>query len=103
MVICYANNQFQACIRLYFLLGYYETAVNLALSRGEVEVAKDAVKKAKGLSRSSKKRLWMLIANYILKGDDGKNSQPRVPLVTLIQQKTKAALLLIQIPIFCNR
>ena len=109
---------FQASIRLYFHLSYYETAVQLALGKGEVTLAKENVKKAKGLSRSSRKRLWMLIATYLLdpkqqqggKEDEQKddrsnrnnsntiqtaNANTSITSAT-IKERTRSALLLIQ-------
>lgn len=63
--LCKANGKTQACVLIYSKMGLYENSVDLALEKGDLELAKvnaDRPEDDDGL----RKKLWLKIARYVV-------------------------------------
>lgn len=66
--VCMDNNQMVACIRLYSMMHMYEDAVMLALSIGDIKLARECADKPQ--DDDSKKKLWLHIAQHVIEKDN---------------------------------
>ena len=55
----------QPCVHIYSKMGMYENAVDLALVKGDLELAKVNAEKPEE-DRQLKKKLWLKIAKYVV-------------------------------------
>jgi len=62
--ICTEKGKTEACVRLYGSMGLYEDAVDLALSMGEIKLARECADKPE--DDDSKKKLWLRIAKHVI-------------------------------------
>ncbi len=62
--ICTEKGRTEACVRLYGSMGLYEDAVELALSMGEIKLARECADKPD--DDESKKKLWLRIAKHVI-------------------------------------
>jgi hypothetical protein len=63
--LCKANNRVQPCVHIYSKMGLYESSVDLALEKGDLELARinaDAPEDDDML----RKKLWLKIAKYVV-------------------------------------
>ncbi|EIW66818.1 hypothetical protein TREMEDRAFT_40794 [Tremella mesenterica DSM 1558] len=63
--LCKQNNRVEPCVLIYSKMGLYENSVDLALSKGDLELAKinaDRPEDDEGLRR----KLWLKIARYVV-------------------------------------
>lgn len=63
--LCMAHSRIQPCVMIYSKMGLYESSVDLALEKGDLELAKGNAEKAvedEGL----RKKLWLKIAKYVV-------------------------------------
>ncbi|GJJ08739.1 hypothetical protein Clacol_002958 [Clathrus columnatus] len=63
--LCKQSGRTQACVHIYSKMGLYENSVDLALLKGDLELAKINADKPED-DRSLKKKLWLKIAKYII-------------------------------------
>lgn len=63
--LCNQSGRTQACVHIYSKMGLYENSVDLALLKGDLELAKINADKPED-DRSLKKKLWLKIAKYII-------------------------------------
>ena len=65
--VCIQEGKHEACVYIYSLLHLYEEAVKLAL-RVNLDLAKEAANKAE---ESVRKKLWLIIARYLIEVGKG--------------------------------
>lgn len=63
--VCKANNKTQACVLIYSRLGLYESSVDLALEKGDLELAKINADKPED-DEPLRRKLWLQIAKYVV-------------------------------------
>ncbi|KAN0063802.1 tethering complex subunit [Thecaphora frezii] len=63
---CAAHGQKEACVRIYVKMGRYESAVELALQQGEMELACSSAERFEG-DREAKKKLWLKITREVVR------------------------------------
>ncbi|KAH8918945.1 hypothetical protein BT69DRAFT_1267230 [Atractiella rhizophila] len=68
---CKANNRIQSCVDIYAKMGLWESSVDLALEKGDVELAITNADKASeegvdGAQEGLRKRLWLKVARYVV-------------------------------------
>lgn len=63
--LCKANGKTQACVHLYSKLGLYEDSVDLALSKGDLDLAKINADRPEG-NDELRKKLWLKVAKYVV-------------------------------------
>jgi hypothetical protein len=63
--LCKANGKTQACVHIYSKLGLYENSVDLALSKGDLELAKINADRPDG-NDELRKKLWLKVAKYVV-------------------------------------
>lgn len=61
--ICKQHNRIQACVHIYSKMGLYENSVDLALEKGDIELAKINADKPED-DDALRKRLWLKIAKH---------------------------------------
>lgn len=62
--LCKAQNKVQPCIHIYSKMGLYESSVDLALSKGDLELAK--INADRPDDDDVKRKLWLKIAKYVV-------------------------------------
>ena len=63
--LCKANGKTQACVHIYSKLGLYEDSVDLALTKGDLELAKINADRPDG-NDELRKKLWLKVAKYVV-------------------------------------
>jgi hypothetical protein len=63
--LCKANGKTQACVLIYSKMGLYEDSVDLALDKGDLELAKTNADRPED-DDSLRKKLWLKIAKYVV-------------------------------------
>lgn len=63
--LCKANNKTQACVLIYSKMGLYENSVDLALQKGDLELAKTNADRPED-DDALRKKLWLKIARYVV-------------------------------------
>lgn len=63
--LCKQSGRTHACVHIYSKMGLYENSVDLALLKGDLELAKINADKPED-DRPLKKKLWLKIAKYII-------------------------------------
>ena len=61
--LCKQNNRIQACVHIYSKMGLYENSVDLALEKGDLELAKSNADKPED-DDLLRKKLWLKIAKH---------------------------------------
>jgi hypothetical protein len=62
---CKSNGRIQACVHIYAKMGLWEQSVELALQKGDVELAMINADKPEE-DPALRKKLWLLIAKYVV-------------------------------------
>ncbi|ORX36495.1 Pep3/Vps18/deep orange family-domain-containing protein [Kockovaella imperatae] len=63
--LCRQRNRIQPCIHIYSKMGMYENSVDLALQRGDLELAKANADRPEG-DDVLRKKLWLKVAKYVV-------------------------------------
>ncbi|KAL4070829.1 Pep3/Vps18/deep orange family-domain-containing protein [Scleroderma citrinum] len=63
--LCKRSGRTQACVHIYAKMGLYENSVDLALEKGDLELAKINADMPEG-DPSLRKKLWLKIARYVV-------------------------------------
>jgi len=63
--LCKANGKTQACVLIYSKMGLYEDSVDLALDKGDLELAKTNADRPED-DEILRKKLWLKIAKYVV-------------------------------------
>jgi hypothetical protein len=63
--LCKANGKTQACVLIYSKMGLYENSVDLALEKGDLELAKANADRPED-DDDLRKKLWLKIAKYVV-------------------------------------
>jgi hypothetical protein len=63
--LCKANGKTQACVLIYSKMGLYEDSVDLALDKGDLELAKTNADRPED-DDDLRKKLWLKIAKYVV-------------------------------------
>jgi len=63
--LCKANGKTQACVLIYSKMGLYEDSVDLALDKGDLELAKTNADRPED-DEMLRKKLWLKIAKYVV-------------------------------------
>jgi hypothetical protein len=63
--LCHQTGRTQPCVHIYSKMGLYENSVDLALEKGDLELAKINADKPEG-DDALRKKLWMKIARYVV-------------------------------------
>ena len=63
--LCRARNRTQACVHIYSRMGLYESSVDLALAKGDLELAKLNADRPEA-DDALRRRLWLKIAKYVV-------------------------------------
>lgn len=63
--LCTRHNRVQPCVHIYSKMGLYESSVDLALSKGDVELAKINADRPVE-DDDLRKKLWLKIAKYVV-------------------------------------
>ena len=63
--ICQQHSRIHACVLIYSKLGQYESSVELALERGDLELAKVNADRPEG-DDVLRKKLWLKVAKYVV-------------------------------------
>ncbi len=63
--VCYENGKVEACVRLNSSMGLHEEAVDLALSKDNIKLARECADKPN--DDETKKKIWIKIADYAIK------------------------------------
>lgn len=64
--ICRQNGRIGPCVTLYAEMGLWENSVDLALEKGDLELAKANADRAEEEDERLKKKLWLKIAKYVV-------------------------------------
>ncbi|TCD69964.1 hypothetical protein EIP91_005553 [Steccherinum ochraceum] len=64
--LCKQAGRVQPCVHIYAKMGLWESSVDLALSKGDLELAKINADKPPEEDRQLRKRLWLKIAKYVV-------------------------------------
>jgi len=64
--ICKENKRIGPCVTLYAEMGLWENSVDLALEKGDLELAKVNADKAEEEDVRLRKKLWLKIAKYVV-------------------------------------
>ncbi|ODN76696.1 hypothetical protein L202_05330 [Cryptococcus amylolentus CBS 6039] len=62
---CKLHNRIHACVLIYSKLGLYESSVDLALEKGDLELAKENADKPED-DEALRKKLWLRVARYVV-------------------------------------
>ena len=82
--LCKANGKTQACVLIYSKMGLYEDSVDLALDKGDLELAKTNADQPED-DDILRKKLWLKIAKYVVQ--EKHDIKSYVP--TLVYELTK--------------
>ena len=63
--LCRQKNRIQPCIHIYSKMGMYENSVDLALQKGDLELAKLNADRPEG-DDVLRKKLWLKVAKYVV-------------------------------------
>lgn len=63
--VCKAHGQTQACVHIYSKMGMYESSVDLALQKGDLELAKINADRPED-DDVLRRKLWLKIAKYVV-------------------------------------
>lgn len=63
--VCKAHGRIQACVHIYSKMGMYESSVDLALQKGNLELAKDNADKPED-DDVLRRKLWLKLAKYVV-------------------------------------
>lgn len=63
--LCKGNSKTQACVLIYSKMGLYENSVDLALQKGDLELAKTNADRPED-DDALRKKLWLKIARYVV-------------------------------------
>lgn len=63
--LCKKHGRIQACVLIYSRMGLYENSVDLALEKGDLELAKENADKPED-DLDLRKKLWLKIAKYVV-------------------------------------
>lgn len=63
--LCKKHGRIQACVLIYSRMGLYESSVDLALEKGDLELAKENADKPED-DLDLRKKLWLKIAKYVV-------------------------------------
>ncbi|KAF6767215.1 Clathrin, heavy chain/VPS, 7-fold repeat [Kalmanozyma brasiliensis GHG001] len=64
---CLSQRQMEACVRIYAKMGLYESAVELAIREGEIELACSCADMAESMDRDLRKKLWLRVAKEVVR------------------------------------
>ena len=64
---CLSQGQMEACVRIYAKMGLFESAVELAIREGEVELACTCADLAQSTDRDLRKKLWLKVAKEVVR------------------------------------
>jgi len=65
--ICKLGGRIQPCVHIYAKMGLYENSVDLALEKGDLELAKmNADRVPEEEDQVLRKKLWLKIAKYVV-------------------------------------
>lgn len=64
--LCKQAGRVQPCVHIYAKMGLWESSVDLALSKGDLELAKINADMPPEEDRQLRKRLWLKIAKYVV-------------------------------------
>lgn len=79
--LCLAHGRVQPCVHIYSMMGMFESSVDLALEKGDVELAKINADKPGEGEEGLRKKLWLKIAKYVVQ--DKKDIKRCVAAVSL--------------------
>lgn len=63
--LCKSNGKVQACVHIYSKLGLYEDSIDLALQKGDLELAKINADRPEE-DDELRKKLWLKVAKYVV-------------------------------------
>jgi hypothetical protein len=63
--LCKLNGRIQPCVHIYSKMGLYESSVDLALEKGDLELAKINADKPED-DEALRRKLWLKIAKYVV-------------------------------------
>lgn len=87
---CKQHGRIQPCVLIYSKLGLYESSVDLALEKGDLELAKENADKPED-DDVLRKKLWLKIAKYVVQEQkDIKRWVIAFPVYVFPTKKTKA-------------
>lgn len=64
---CLSQGQMEACVRIYAKMSLFESAVELAIREGEVELACSCADMAESMDRDLRKKLWLKVAKEVVR------------------------------------
>ncbi|SPO29308.1 related to DigA protein [Ustilago trichophora] len=64
---CLSQGQMEACVRIYAKMGLFESAVELAIREGEIELACSCADMAESMDRDLRKKLWLKVAKEVVR------------------------------------
>ncbi|ETS64390.1 hypothetical protein PaG_01243 [Moesziomyces aphidis] len=64
---CLSQGQMEACVRIYAKMGLFESAVELAIRQGEIELACSCADMAESMERELRKKLWLKVAKEVVR------------------------------------
>ncbi|CDS81881.1 related to DigA protein [Sporisorium scitamineum] len=64
---CLSQGQMEACVRIYAKMGLFESAVELAITEGEIELACSCADMAESMDRDVRKKLWLKVAKEVVR------------------------------------
>ena len=64
--LCKETKRMQPCVHIYAKMGLWESSVDLALQKGDIELAKANADMPPEEDRQLRKRLWLKIAKYVV-------------------------------------
>ena len=64
--VCTLEGRDRACVYIYSAMGLYEEAVELALSKVDVELAKENASLPDDDDKELRKKLWLRIAHHVI-------------------------------------
>ncbi|SPO29951.1 related to DigA protein [Ustilago trichophora] len=64
---CLSQGQMEACVRIYAKMGLFESAVELAIREGEIELACSCAEMAESMDRDLRKKLWLKVAKEVVR------------------------------------
>ncbi|SNX87383.1 related to DigA protein [Melanopsichium pennsylvanicum] len=65
--ICLSQGQMEACVRIYAKMGLFQSAVELAIREGEIELACSCANMAESMDRDVRKKLWLKVAKEVVR------------------------------------
>ncbi|KAJ9476098.1 putative Vacuolar membrane protein PEP3 (putative) [Pseudozyma hubeiensis] len=64
---CLSQGQMEACVRIYAKMSLFESAVELAIREGEIELACSCADLAEAMDRDLRKKLWLRVAKEVVR------------------------------------